>query len=91
MLALGFEREIHHHDAVLLHNPDEQDDADDRYHAQILAKQHEGQERAYSGGGQSGKDGDWVNEAFIEHTQHDVNRHQGGQDQQGLARQRVLE
>ena len=30
LFALGFERKIDHHDAVLLHDADEQNDADDR-------------------------------------------------------------
>ena len=37
LLALGVQREIDHHDAVLLHNADEQDDADQRDHAEIRA------------------------------------------------------
>ncbi len=34
VLALGLEREVDDHDAVLLHNADEQDDADDADDAQ---------------------------------------------------------
>ena len=38
LLAFGFEGEVDNHDAVLLHNADEQDDADDGDDAQILAE-----------------------------------------------------
>ena len=35
LFALGFEREIDHHDGVLLHDADQQHDADNRHHASI--------------------------------------------------------
>ena len=35
LLALGLERKVDHHDGVLLHNADEQDDADQRNHAEF--------------------------------------------------------
>ena len=44
VLALAFQREVHHHDAVFLHDADQQDDADDGDHAQILAKKHQRQQ-----------------------------------------------
>ena len=34
-VALGFQREVDHHDGVLLHDADQQDDADQRDHTQI--------------------------------------------------------
>ena len=91
VLAFAFQREVHHHDAVLLHDADEQDDADDGHHAQILVEQHERQQRAHAGRGQGGKNRDGVNEAFVQHAEHDVDRDQRGQDQQRLVGQRVLE
>ena len=39
--ALGFEREVDHHDRVLLHDADEQDDADQRDDAEIRAAEQE--------------------------------------------------
>ena len=35
-LAFGFEREVDHHDGVLLHDADQQDDADERDDVEIL-------------------------------------------------------
>ena len=89
-LPFSFQREVDHHDAVLFHNADQQDDADNRHHAQILVKQDEGEQRAHSGRRQGGKDGDGVNEALVEHTEHDVHRDQGSQNQQGFIGEGVL-
>ena len=36
--ALAFEREVDHHDAVLFHDADEEDDADDGDHAEVLVE-----------------------------------------------------
>ena len=54
-------------------------------------KQHQRQQRAHAGGRQSGENRDRMNEAFIQHAEHDVDRHQRGQNQQRLIRQRILE
>ena len=32
LLALGLKREVDHHDGVLLDDPDQKDDADQRHH-----------------------------------------------------------
>ena len=47
-LPFTFQGEVDHHDAVLFHDADQQDDADDRHHAQILVKQNERQQRAHA-------------------------------------------
>jgi len=39
VLPLSFQREVDHHNAVLFHDTDQQDNADDRDHVQILAKE----------------------------------------------------
>ena len=39
LLALGVEREVDHHDRVLLHDADQQDDADDGDDAEVDAAQ----------------------------------------------------
>ena len=90
-LALGFEREVDHHDGVLLHDADQQDDADERDDAELAAAEHQRQERADTGRRQRGENRDRVDVAFVEHAQHDVDRDQGGQDQQRFVRQRGLE
>ena len=35
--AFGFEREVDHHDGVLLHDADQQDDADKGYDTEVIA------------------------------------------------------
>ena len=45
-IALGLQREVDHHDRVLLDDADQQDDADHRDHAQIVMQQHQRQQRA---------------------------------------------
>ena len=50
-IALGFEREVDNHDAVLLHDSDEQDDANDRDDVERLAEEAEREQCAHSGGG----------------------------------------
>jgi hypothetical protein len=41
LVALGLEREVDHHDAVLLDDADQQDDADQRDQAEVEAEQHQ--------------------------------------------------
>ena len=91
MLALRLQREVHDHDAVLLHNADQQDDADDGDHAQILAEEHERQQRAHAGRRQRGENGDGVNEALVENAEHDVDGDQRGQNQQRFIGERIVE
>ena len=49
MIALRIEREIDHHDRILLHDADQHDDADDRDDAEVHLEQHQRQERADTG------------------------------------------
>jgi hypothetical protein len=49
VFALCFERKIHDHDAVLLDDADQQDDADDGDNIQILMKEHEREQRTQPG------------------------------------------
>ena len=49
VLALRFDREVDHHDAVLLHEPDEHDDADERVEAQLGPENHQREQRAEPG------------------------------------------
>ena len=90
LLALGFQREVDHHDGVLLHDADEQDDADQGDDAEIGAAEQQRQQRADAGRRQRRENRDRVDVAFVQHAQHDVDRDQRGQDQQRLLRQRGL-
>ena len=84
-LALSGKREVDHHYSVLLHDPDQQDDADQRHQIQILMEQHHRQQCANAGGRQRRKDGDGMNIAFVQHAKHDVDRDNCGEDQERLA------
>ena len=91
LLALGFQGEIDHHDAVLLHDADQQDDADDGDDVQIQMEQHQRQQRAHAGRRQRGKNRDRMHEALVQHAQNDVDGHQRRQNQQTFVGQRALE
>ncbi len=90
-LAFPFQGEVDHHNAILFNDADQQDDADDRHHAQILFEQDQRKQCADAGRRQRGKDGDGMDEAFIEHAENDVYRDQGGEDQQSFIGQGILE
>ena len=80
-VALGVEREVDHHDRVLLHDADQQDDADDGDDAEIVAERHQRKQRADAGRRQGRQDRDRMDVALVEHAQHDVHRDDGGEDQ----------
>ena len=81
-MAFGLQREVDHHDRVLLYDTDQKDDADDRDDIEIVAGQHEGQQRADTSRRKSRQDRHRVDEALVEHAQHDIDRHDRRQDQQ---------
>ena len=66
-VALGREREIYHHDGIFLDDADQEDDADDRDDAEIVARNHQRQQRAYARRRQRGKNRDWVDVALVKH------------------------
>src|ERR1700748_2156105 len=49
LLALGFEGEVDHHDGVLLHDTDEQDDADEGDDVEIDVEDEQRKDCAYAG------------------------------------------
>ena len=63
--AFGFKGEVDHHDGVLLHDADEQDDTDDGDEAQLGSAEHECQQRSDASRWQCGEDGDRMNVAFV--------------------------
>ncbi len=67
LFAFGGQREVDHHDGVLLHDADQQNDADDGDHVQLAARQPQRQQRPDPGGGQGGEDRDRMDKAFIQH------------------------
>ena len=91
VLALGFEREVHDHDAVLLDDADQQHDADDADHVQVAAGHHQREQCADPGRRQRRQDRHRMDVALVEHAEHDVDGDQRGDQQEHLARKRVLE
>src|SRR5882672_4144374 len=82
---------IDQHDAVLLDDADEQYDADDRDHAQVIVNRHQQQQRAEAGRRQGRDDGDRVDHALVEHAEDEVDdeKRRGYEDRR--ARQGRLE
>ncbi len=91
LFALGFQREVDHHDAVLLHDADQQNDADDGDDIQVQMKQLKRQQRSHARRRQRRKNGDGMDEALVQHAENDVDRHQSRQNQQPFVGERTLE
>ena len=73
-VALGIEREVDHHDRVLLDDAHQQHDADQRDHREVVAEQHQREQRADAGRGQRRENCQRVDEALVQHAEHDVDR-----------------
>ena len=84
-------RKVDHHNRVFLDDADQQDQPDQRDHAEIRMAKQKCQQRPYAGGGKRRQNRDRMNIAFVKYAQHDVNRHQCRQDQQRFVGQRRLE
>jgi len=82
---------IDQHDAVFLDDADEQDDADNRDHGQIVVNRHQQQQRAEAGRRQGRDDGDRVDHALVEHAEDEVDHEQRCGYQDRRARQGRLE
>ena len=91
VLALGDGGEVHHHDAVLLHQADEHDDADERVQAQLALEDQQRQQRAEAGRRQARQDDQRLREALVEDAEHEVDHDDGHQQDQAEAAQRILE
>ena len=65
--AFGLECEVDYQDGVLLHDADEQDDTDHGNDTEVVAGEHEGEQRADAGGGERGEDGEGLHQALVEH------------------------
>ena len=78
---MPIEREVDHHDCVLLDDADQHDDANEGVEAQIHVEDQERQQRTQAGGGQTGKDGQGVHEALVENAENQID-HQDGDQQE---------
>ena len=90
-LALGFQREVDHHDGVLLHDADQQDDADERDDVELHAEDQQREDRADAGRGQRGENRDRMDVALVEHAEHDVDGDERREDEDRLVGQRAAE
>ena len=89
-VALGSQGEIDDQDAVLLHQADQQDDADHGNDAEVRVREHEGQQRAHARRREGGKNGDGMDVAFVQDAEHEVDGRQGRDNQVGFAAERIL-
>ena len=91
MLALRLEREIDLHDRVLLDDPDQHHQPDERVDIELVAEQVQGDERAEARGRQPGENRDRVDVALVQHPQHDVDDADRDEQQQAEVGHRLLE
>ncbi len=87
---LRLQREVDHHDGVLLHQTDQQHHADDGNDIQVLPEQDQCQHRPDAGRRQTGNDGQGMHQAFVKHAQHDEYGQQCGEHQDRLGTQGLL-
>jgi hypothetical protein len=84
LLRLSVERDVDHHDRVLLDDADQHQEADDGDHRQVDAEPASGEQCAERSRRQAGQDRQRVDEALIENAEHDVDRQHRAGDQQAL-------
>ena len=91
LVPLRLEREIDHHDRVLLDDAHQQHDADQRDERQILPEQHQRQRaRRRRPKGSVERIVIGMDEALVEHAEHDVDRHHRRQNAARARRQASL-
>ncbi|CAF1788575.1 hypothetical protein NRS6108_04606 [Bacillus subtilis] len=81
MLALRHQGEVDHHDRVLLDDADQQNQRDHRDHRQFGVGAEQRQQRTDARRRQRGQDGDRVDQALVEHAQHQVDGQDRGKHQ----------
>ncbi|MNY25722.1 hypothetical protein D3C86_1595240 [compost metagenome] len=87
---LSINSKVDHHDRVLLHDADQQDDPDDPDHPQIIASQHQGQQSPNPSRRQRRQDRQRMHIALVQHPKNDVHTNHRRQNQPQLIRQRLL-
>ena len=90
-VALRLEREVDHHDRVLLHDADQQHEADQGGHVEREVCEREREEGTHAGRRKRREDRDRMDEALVEHAEHDEDREQRGDQQRDLVRERRVE
>ena len=72
LVALSFERKVDHHDGVLLHDADEQDDADKSHDTEFHAEEQQREDRTDGSRRQSREDRERMNITLVQHAEHDI-------------------
>ena len=90
-LPFQVEREINHHDRVFLHDADQQNDADERDHAEFRPGNQQGENGAGSRRRQRRENRDGMDVAFVKDAEDDVHRDNRRENEPGLVRQRGKE
>src|SRR2546429_684662 len=90
LAPLHVQRDVGHHDRVLLDDPDEENDPDERDDVEIHPAEHQGDDGAHARRGQRREDRDRVDVALVEDAEHDVDGDERGQGEDGLIGQRGL-
>src|SRR5215831_17281030 len=91
IVAFGRDGEVDQHDAVLLDDADQENDADDADHREIHVAELQRQQRADASRRQRGENRQRMDEALVEYAQNDVDDDERRGDQRRFARERGLE
>src|SRR5579872_3202564 len=89
--ALRFQGEVNHHDGILFHDADQQDNSNQRYDIQVIPGQQQRHNGAHTRRGQRGKNRNGMDIALVEDAQHNVHRNYRGQNEPGFGGERVTE
>ena len=87
----GLYGEVDHHDRVLLDDADQEEDADQRDDAEFDIEQHERQDGADAGRRKGREDREGMGVALVKDPQHNVDRDDGGQDEDRFVADGLLE
>ena len=88
---LRIQRKVDHHDRVLFHQTDQQNNPDQSNDVQLAVHQFQRQQCSHPRRRNCRKDGDGMNVTLIKNSQHDINRQKRSQDQDRLTGCRILE
>src|SRR5262249_28824183 len=90
VLAFGLERKVDHHDRVLLHDSNQQNNPDEPYDVEFGAADHQRQNRADTRRRQRRENGQRMDVALIQDSENYVHRDYRGKNQQRLVCERSL-
>src|SRR5579884_2471042 len=90
-LAHRVEREIDHHDRVLLHDPNQENDANDADDPKARSRGPQANECPNASRGKSRQDRHRMDKTFVKHSKHDVDNDYSREDQPELVGKRSLE